>query len=315
MSRCDRIIFCALVTAHAISCSSSAHVEAESARHSLFDADFALLYSQALEATRELYPNIEDSPGTGKIRTAWHQVAMASNPDDMVNPRTVAQNQGMGMTPGTASPAAASAGMPTRLAYKRYFIRFEVGVLGGRPWRVKVVGHAAEWEPGAAMPVELHGIARPAWLEGRTEALLASIYKRVQKYAIPMKDETKSDAEDEAPKTDPKKFGGIPDAAAKMLASLSDTLAKRDYAGLRVFLADDVTWSLGGGTGADAAIAMWQADAQAFDAMVAAITTGCAKDGETKVACPGGPPVAGKYQLVLEPRGAGWKVTSFVAGD
>ena len=41
----------------------------------------------------------------------------------------------------------------------------------------------------------------------------------------------------------------------------------RDYPTLRELLADDVVWSLGGGTGADAAMAMWQADPEALDAM------------------------------------------------
>ena len=73
------------------------------------------------------------------------------------------------------SPALAGTSMPTRLAYKRFFIRFDVGVIGGRPWRVKVVGHASEWEPGNAMPTELHGPARPHWLEGRTDALTVAV--------------------------------------------------------------------------------------------------------------------------------------------
>jgi hypothetical protein len=315
MTRSDRTIFCVLVCGALVSaCSNKKQVEA--ARHSLYDTDFALVYSQALEATRELYPNIDDSPGTGKISTAWHQVSYASNTDDMSAGRTVAANQGVNSSmSGGGSPAASSAGMPTRLAYKRYFIRFDVSVLGGRPWRVKIQGHAAEWEPGAALPVEMLGAAKPAWLDGRNEALLLAIYKRMKAYAVPMKEEVKAEPEDAFPKTDPKKFAGVPEAAATAIAKLSDTLAKRDYLSLRPLLADDVEWSLGGGNGADAAIAMWQADAQAFEAMAGAIAAGCAKETDQKTTCPAGAPVAGKYQLVLEPRGAAWKVTSFVRAE
>jgi hypothetical protein len=304
--------FLALVAIACTACGGNKK-EVESARHSLYDSDFALVYSQVLNATRELYPNIDDHPGTGRILTAWHQVTMASNGDDMANPRTLSQNQGVAT--GQSSPAAAMAGMPTRLAFKRYFIRFEVSVLGGRPWRVKVIGHASEWEPGAAMPVELHGAAKPPWLDGRTEALQLAIYRRMRRYAVPMKEEQKVDPDEQLPKADPKRFAALPEPAAKMVAALWNTLARRDYTALRPYLAEDVTWSLGGGTGADAAIATWQADPQTLDAMTQAIDAGCASDAARKVACPAGPAVAGKYQLVLEPRGSDWKVTSFVRGE
>src|SRR6185436_20657950 len=117
---------------------------------------------------------------------------------------TVAQAQGLSATtPATAGTA--SAGMPTRLAYKRFFIRFDVTVAGGRPWRLKVVGHAAEWEPGAAMPTELHGIARPSWLEGRTDALLFAIYNRLKGHAVRAKEEAVEVADDPK-RVDPTSF-------------------------------------------------------------------------------------------------------------
>ena len=141
--------------------------------------------------------------------------------------------------------------MPTRLAYKRYFIRFDVSVVGGRPWRVKVVGHASEWEPGNALPTELHGAGAAArGSTGRTDALQVAIYKRIKPYAIPMKEEAaRRQPEDDLPKTDPKAFANVPPAAAKRLAALKDALVRRDYAALRAQLADDVVWSLGGGAG------------------------------------------------------------------
>jgi hypothetical protein len=310
MIRGDRIISvvgCALAIA---ACSNKKEVEY--AKHSVYDADFVQVYNAVFEVTRDLYPNMDDNPGHGRVSTAWHQVQYASTQDDMANPRTVAQQQGMNPT-GT-SPAAGAAGMPTRLAFKRFFIRFDVSVVGGRPWRVKVAGHAAEWEPGAAMPVELHGIARPPWLEGRTEALQVAIYKRIKQYAVPMKEEVKAEVEEDK-KTDPATFKGVPEPAAKRLAAIKDALAKRDYAGLRPQLADDIVWSLGGGTGADVAIATWQADPATFDAMTGAIVAGCATDGDKRVKCPAGAEVAGRYQLVIEPRDDTWKISSFVKAE
>jgi len=235
----------------------------------------------------------------------------------MVNQQVISQQQGLQPNSQAGGATAASmAGMPTRLAYKRYFIRFEVHVLGGRPWRVKVTGHASSWDPGAAMPVEMRGADKPHWLDGRTEALQVAIYKRIRQYAIPMKEEAPADApaEDTTPRTDPASFKNVPAEAARELATMKDVLAKRDYNALRPLLSDDVVWSLGGGTGADAAMAMWQADPTALDAMTGTLAA-CVADGDKRVVCPGGQVAPGAWQLTLEPRAGSWKLTSFIKAE
>jgi hypothetical protein len=284
--------------------------EVETAKKSLYDAEFTVVYTAALEATRESYPNIEDASGHGAIKTAWHPVSYANNQDDMTNPRLA---NAQGGNPGARGMAgAASAGMPTRLATKRYLIRFDISVAGGRPWRLKVVGHAGESERGAELPTELHGPARPAWLEARTDALVYAIYERIKKYAVPMPDNAA--AADDVKHADPGAFGAVPPDAGKELAAIKDVLDARDYAGLRPHLADDVVWSLGGGSGPDGAMALWQADPESLDAMAKALATGCGGDAK-KVTCPASAPAAGSYQLSLEPRGAAWRVTSFVKNE
>ncbi|MBX3162778.1 MAG: hypothetical protein KF773_42845 [Deltaproteobacteria bacterium] len=307
----QRITFFIAVAAAAAACSN--RKEVETAKRSLYDIDFAIVYNAALEATRELYPKIDDVPGTGAVRTAWHQVQYANNQDDLANQRTVAQGQGM--PTGTVTQAQAQAGVPTRLAYKRYFIRFDVIVTGGRPWRVKVVGHASEWEPGAALPVELFGPAKPHWLEGRTDALTLAIYKRIRPYAVPMKEKIEETRpEDTVKKTDPKQFKGVPEAAAGQLAQIKDALIKRDASALRAYLADDVVWSLGAPPGADVALATWQADTEALDAMAKLIGDGCGAT-DKKISCPAADPKVGAWQLQLEQRAGAWKVSSFVRAE
>lgn len=308
MARQHRIIFCAALLLGA--CGNKKDVAY--AKRSVYDTDFAIVYNAALDVTRKLYPQLNDNPGPGKISTAWHQVAYGNNQDDLSNQRTLAQGQGV--QSGLAGSQAGMVGVPTRLAYKRFFIRFDVAVIGGRPWRVKVMGHASEWDPGAALPSELKGAQRPAWLDGRIEALQVAIYKRIKQFATPMKEEVETETDDEIPKTDPSQFAGVPSGAAKRLAAIKDALAKRDYTGLRPQLDDDVVWSLGGGTGAETALAMWQADPATFEAMSEVIAAGCVANGDKKVLCPAGDPQPGKWQLVLEPRGD-WKVTSFVRGE
>lgn len=280
----------------------------------MYDTEFAIVYSAALEATRELYPNIDDHPAPGKIQTAWQEVQSAScsggggtGCDEMVNQRVLSQQRG----PAATSPAASMAGMPTRLAYKRFFIRFDVHVFGGRPWRVRVTGHASSWDPGAAMPVELRGADKPGWLEGRTEALQIAIYRRIRQYAIPMKDQAPEEAM--GPKSDPAMFTGVPRDAARVLADIKDALAKRDYATIKPRLASDVLWSAGGGRGADSAMATWLADPIAFDAMAFALAK-CSGNFQ-RVTCPSGTVVPGAYQLVLEARPGGWKIVSFATAE
>lgn len=314
----------AMIATTAFACSNKKDVER--AKKSLYDTDFAVVYSAALEATREIYPNLDDSPGAGAVRTAWHQVTYANNTDDLSQGKTLSTGANGGSL--ATSQGQAAAGMPTRLAYKRYFIRFDVIVAGGRPWRVKVQGHASEWEPGAALPVELHGPAKPHWLDGRTDALTLAIYKRIKNYAVPMKEQpVEVKPEDNLPKTDPKVFANLPPEAAKRLAALKDAVSHRDYPQLRAQMFDDVAWSLGGAPGADTAMAMWQADPEPLDAMAKAIAGGCVASDEAgaprsgdaksskKVSCPGGPPVAGAWQLILEQRGTDWKLASFVKAE
>lgn len=309
MARRHRIIIlAALLVAGA--CGNSKK-DVANAKRSVYDTEFVNVYNAALQATRDLYPMLKDSPGPGRISTAWHQVNHGNNQDDLQNQRTLAQSQGLNSNVA-GTQQTTMAGMPTRLAYKRHFIRFDVSVLGGRPWRVKVTGHASEWDPGAALPTEMTGAQRPSWLDARVESLQVAIYKRIKRYAIPMKEEVEVSVEDTLPKTDPSSFKNVPAPAAKTLATIKDIVGKRDYAGLRPHLDDNVTWSLGGGTGADAALATWQADSTILDALQGAIAAGCAAGADKKISCPAGIVQAGTYQLVLEERGSSWKVTSFV---
>ncbi len=283
------------------------------AKRSLYDTDFAVVYSAALDATRDLYPNLDDNPGSGAIKTAWHQVSYANNQDDLSGARTLSPGATGGNLAQTQGQA--QAGMPTRLAYKRYFIRFDVSVAGGRPWRVKIVGHASEWEPGAAMPTELRGPARPPWLDGRIDSLTLAIYKRMKRYAVPMKEEEPAPTvEDMLPKTDPKTFANVPAAAAERLAKLKDAVSRRDYANLRLLVFDDVAWSLGGEPGADTAMAMWQADPDMLDAMAKTIAAGCGGN-DKRVACPNTEVTTGQWKLVLELRGDAWKMASFTKAE
>jgi hypothetical protein len=310
----------ATITAAAAACGG--HQELRAAQHSVYDTDFAIVYSETMSAVQKLYPNFAEDAATGKIQTAWHQVPYAnSGGDDAATRGTYAGNPmgGGPMMNPTAGPGSAptSAGN-TQMLTKRYFVRFDVTIVGGRPWRVHVSGHASEWEPGNAVPTELHGGNVPHWLAGRTDELVVAIYGRLKAYAKPSKEPIEEPPpEADAHPIDTKLFGAIPPDAAKLAADLERAVERRDYAALRAATADDVTWSLGADPGADTALAMWQADPTALDDLVAAMKAGCAADGDKRVVCPAGAAADGYtgWRVVLEPRGTAWKLTTFVRAE
>jgi len=305
MIRPHPITVAALVVA--ISACTSAK-EIRTARQSAYDTDFAIVFSEALAATRELYPNLDEDPTKGVIKTAWHQVQFSTGADD---PRAAQAGDPMGQQQGSPGGAFTT---PQSRAYKRLFIRFDVAVTGGRPWRVRVIGKAAEWEPGNAQPSELRGAATPPWLAGRKDALVVAIHRRLRKFAIKVEEPKEEIVEEEGPPIDTAAFGDIPKGAVDAATAIIKAIEKRDMAALRAQLADDVVWSFGASGSADTAMAMWQADPEALDALVRTIES-CAAPDPKRVTCPGGEPTAGAWQLVLEPRGQDWKVVSFVKAE
>ena len=131
--RCDRIIFSVVL---AVASCASNKKEVESARHSQYDADFVVVYTAALDATRNLYPNLDENPGPGpgsrrrgtrcNTRTAPALARRATTWSARPRSRrirTAAVAWAARVWAGGGASGASMAGMPTRLAYKRYFIR------------------------------------------------------------------------------------------------------------------------------------------------------------------------------------------------
>lgn len=278
--------------------------EVKEARASVYDADFAIVYSATVEAIRELYPSFDENPVTGIIKTAWHQVKYSDPGADDPKSSQIADRA---MGAGNSSPGGALGYNPS-LARKLNFIRFDVNVGGGRPWRVRVVGHASQMVPGNALPVELRGADAPHWLAGRTDAVIVAIHRRLKKYAI-----IRADQAPVAETVEEIAIGGdIETGARDAAAEVMRALHKRDYAALRGQVADDVVWSLGAAPGADVALAMWQADPTLLAALEGAIEAGCASDG-AEVMCPA-TPAPGAVRVRFGQRAGAWKLVSFVEG-
>jgi hypothetical protein len=295
----------------ALGCGASEQ-EIRDAKTSGYQTDFAIVYSETLAAVRELYPNLVEDARVGVIKTAWHWVRIAEGGEEQ---QTQSQSQSLGQT---STPTGFQATTSLR---KNYFVRFEVHVVGGRPWRVRVTGQASSWRAGE-QPMPLHGADVPGWLGPRRESLEVAIHKRLKKYAVRLKVETDAErrVKVEKPAGDLRRFGaGLPPGAARAIAQVEQAASQRDIGKLRPLMADEFTYSFGDSPSADTAIVMWQADPNILAELGKALGAGCAQDKkDAQVVCPAAfltdQNFAG-YRAGFRNLGGAWKMVFFVAGD
>ena len=292
--------------------------EVKRAKGSLYDAEFAIVYDAVIKGVRKSYSGFREDAGKGAVYTSWHQVRFQNQSEDPRAAQLSATTQGLNNGTGQGGTGQGGTGMAAapRSVYKRFFVRFDVTVVGGRPWRLRVVGHASEWEPGMAIPTELRGAAVPAWLPGRVDSLTVDIYRRLKKVAVKDPGVTSDVYVEEPKKTDASKFTAVPPAAGTTLASILDVLNVRSYDALRALIDDQAVWSLGAGPSGDTAMAMWQADASVLEAMHKVIDAGCGASSNGDVVCPAAAsdPAFADWRLTLSARSGNWKISSFVQG-
>lgn len=299
-----------------VSCAASKK-EVRRARTSGYKADFAIVYSSVLETVRRHYPSYVENATQGVIRTAWHPIRIQH---EGTTDGSSTQQQDMNQA---ANPIRATVGGST-LRRKRYFIRFDIYVLGGKPWRVRIDGYASEWELGA-VPTVLTGANIPSWLKGRVNALYVEIYNKLARYAVRLKHSVVSSGPKRRivapPKPiDLKKFGRIPVAAARAVYDVLAAAKSRDFKALRKHMAAEFTWNLGATPSATAAIVTWQADSRVLERLIAVIEAGChnAPRPQRRVLCPlddADTTKTGNYAASFGLVAGQWKMTSFAAQD
>ena len=263
---------------------------------------------------RELYPQLSEDARSGLIKTAWHPVHIQQG----TNNNATDNNLPVSTMPGSQVGNELTGPQTNQ---ELYFVRFDVHVIGGRPWRVHVHGQAALWRAGE-IPTPLHGADVPQWLKGRVDSLNVAIYRRLKKYAVAIKYRKKAPARAASP-TDLAKFGPVPAAAARVIAEVDRAAVARDAGGLRQFMADQFTYSLGDAPSADTAIAVWQADGTILAALGKVLAAGCAQDPRKyitgpRVVCPArylqDSSYAG-YRAGFQQVGGAWKMVFFVSGE
>lgn len=278
--------------------------EVRAARNSGYDADFAIVYRETLAAVRKHYPQFSENASAGVIRTSWHPIRINTEQADLPSTQQASRTMGAG-----------------QYGRDMFYIRFDVFVVGGNPWRVRVEGHASEWRRDS-VPAEMHGANTPHWLKGRTEALEVEIHRRLKKYAVKLPSTAKVEEtpEQPAPEVDMSRLGKFPADAAKTMAAVLGAARSRDFQALRRLMSPDFTWNLGAPPSADQALIMWQADTTLLETLAAVIQAGCRTEpGQKRVVCPaeytGQPGYAG-HRAGFEPGPGGqWKMIYFVSGE
>ena len=292
-----------LAALYSTGCAASA-AEVRQAKQSGYEADFATVYSEAMTVVSEHYPHMVENATTGLIQTAWHIVTGQTGSNRDNSPTTSSRARGQTSSSGGIESVATTAAHDR----KKYFVRFRVHILGGKPWRIRIKGEASVWSAGD-VPMPLKGAEIPSWLEGRTDALRVEIYRKLKKYAVPLKvipNKKKVVIKVKSPES----FGEIPKEASAVLTDVYVAVKSRMFRKFRKHLASDVLWSLGSEGDADMAMVMWQADTSLLDTLVATLELGCHMDA-LQIVCEkaqsGGP------RVVFEKRNGTWLLISFLA--
>jgi hypothetical protein len=296
----NRLIPITFVAALA-ACGGASAEDIQAAQSSGYRGDFAVIYSETLAAVREAYPQLTEDARAGIIRTAWHPVH-------------VQQGSGEEEAQQNPTPGSPRTGIRTSTQLReQFFIRFDVHVVGGKPWRVRVRGQASSWTAGE-IPTPLHGADVPHWLEGRVNSLEVAIHQRLKTHAVKVGKEP--GPEDETPARAPApldiaRFGKLPPEAGRIVAEVERAARARDTAALRARMVDQFTYATGEAPSADTALVMWQADPGLLDQLVKALGSGCALDpGGKQVLCPAAA-AAGAARAVFQASGASWKLVAF----
>lgn len=277
--------------------------EINTARRSVYDADFAHVYNAAVQTVRAQYPRFVEDPAVGKISTEWQIVNFTNQADD---PRSRSGGMAGGLGGTTGGTGTSPLGATDAMGTKRFYVRFDVSVSSQRPYRVRVLGHAAEWRAGDAKASPLRGASVPSWLPAREDALVVGIYRALKSVAQPAPVELAPPPPSEEPAATADEFAGVPAGAAAALAALKTAVVRRDYPAIERVLATDVVWSAGAAPGRAGAMVILRADPARLERLSAALAATCAGDDQ-QVSCG----AAGGPRLTVRPVGATWLVSAF----
>ncbi len=281
-----------------LSCAPSKK-QVRKAQSSNYDTEFSRVYASAVDVVQKRYPNFIEDPRKGEIKTKWHSLRIRDSQG--VAGRSNARR------PNASSPTATNqnggTGVSTNQPLQHHFVRFDIKVHGGRPWKVTVKGEASKWIEGD-VPTPLRGGDEPAWLQGRVDTLRVAIHSELADYAraVPPRDSTRTGhlARSNGSATATTKRSAIvpveiPDKISDEVKdpqfvhcykNLRQSLENKDMAGVTVWLAKDFSWE----TSLDhfnrqASIALWGVDTAFLAHMSEAMKKKCIQNEDKTVTC------------------------------
>ncbi len=128
----------------AITCGCLSKKEIKTARNSVYDTEFANVYSAAVDAVRTLYPTFEENPTTGVIKTAWHQVKFSDpNADDPKTTQVADRAAGV----GAASPNPTNLGYNPSFARRMYFTNAGIAIEARMPMMATTTINSIKLKP------------------------------------------------------------------------------------------------------------------------------------------------------------------------
>ena len=129
-----------------------------------YDADLDAVLSAATDVAKQNAKQVEIDREHTTVKTAWQELAEVREPADAYDFRGIAKVGGAAMT--------------------KYFARYDIHVVGPRPWQVVVAAHASSWLDGNPKPTELSDDNPPAWLVERRDHIVDDINSRLRTSAI-----------------------------------------------------------------------------------------------------------------------------------
>lgn len=129
-----------------------------------YDTDLDAVMSAATDVARQVAKQVDVDREHAIVKTAWQIQASVREPRGAYDFSGIAKVGGTGMT--------------------KYFARYDIHVVGPRPWQVVVDAHASSWLDGTPKPKELPDDNPPAWLVERRDRLVDDINARLKQSAI-----------------------------------------------------------------------------------------------------------------------------------
>jgi hypothetical protein len=114
---------------------------------------------EVITAIHHFYPRLALNNGEDEVHTAWTAVDLPKTDTEV--------------------------GVPGGTKKVMWFIRFQVKLIGPRPYRIRVNGQVALWDDASATPKSVSEDRRPEWFPDKVAQVRALIHGRLEQYLVP----------------------------------------------------------------------------------------------------------------------------------